>query len=125
MGGENGPREGGAEEVERRGDGSQGEDGQDGHKVEFPSEFPSGMDRRSPEDDFPRTFPEVELPSKFPASAADNERLLERRHEPSKAAIYRTATRAEFPSGEAAIYRVTILQGDHSVSAPDQASKRT
>ena len=88
------------------------------------------MDRRSPEDDFPRTFPEVELPREFPskfqsgkdrrslenpaasavddkaaiyraASAAINERPMER-HEPSKAAIYRTATRAEFPSGEAA-----------------------
>ena len=61
------------------------------------SKFTSGMDRRSPEDDFPRTFPKVELPSEFPskfqaASAADK-----------------------------AIYRVTI----QVIPTPDQASKRT
>ena len=44
----------------------------------------------------------AEFPNEFPAaSAAINERPMER-HEPSKAAIYKTATRAEFPSGEAA-----------------------
>ena len=58
-----------------------------GHeRAEFPSkraEFPSKR---------------AEFPSEFPAaSAADNERPLER-HEPSMAAIYRTATRAESPA---------------------------
>ena len=60
------------------------------------------MDWRSPEDDFPRTFPEVELPSEFPnefpaASATD------------KAAIYRVTTQVESPtSGKTATYRATI-----------------
>ena len=56
-----------------------GGDLQDGHDGKFPSgvdrKFPSGVGRK--------------FPSEFPAaSAADNERPLER-HEPNKATIYR------------------------------------
>ena len=98
---------------------------QGGHKVEFPSEFPSGMDRRSPEDDFPRTIPEAEFPSKFPSGVDRETENPAASTADDKAASYATLftsqmsyRRAEFPSGETAMYKVTI-----QFSTPDQASK--